>query len=69
MTKPRVVLITGATGKVGQELVTYFLSLGDIVLALARSKSGLNSLEESSQFLPGRLISYSVDLLSPDIRL
>ena len=35
MTKYRVVLITGATGKVGQELVTYFLSLGDIVLALA----------------------------------
>lgn len=59
----RTILITGATGKIGQVLVKYFLAAGEIVIATARSSQSLEKLEAEVVGSSGKLYTLCVDLL------
>lgn len=62
----RVVLITGATGKIGQVLVRHFLKAGDTVVATSRSAETLTRLATEHADLTGSLITLVADLEERD---
>jgi len=64
--KQRTILLTGATGKLGQVLVRHFLSLGDRVIATARTDDALNSLFDEHANTDDQLIGIQVDLSAPN---
>ena len=51
----RSILITGATGKIGQVLVRHFLLCGDIVIANGKSSEKLKIMQDKYSTLPGKL--------------
>ena len=60
----RIILMTGATGKIGRVLVHYFLNAGDQVIATGRSKKTLNELGAEYSNAPGTFYGLQVDLLA-----
>ena len=63
----RKILITGATGKIGQVFVRHFLEAGDHVIAVGRSQDALTSLAAEKVRHGQTLSTIQVDLLSPNI--
>ncbi|WP_339136116.1 MAG: SDR family oxidoreductase [Candidatus Electrothrix sp. GW3-4] len=43
----RSILLTGASGKFGRILTDYFLSNGDVIIAICRSEASFNSLQKN----------------------
>ncbi len=60
------ILITGATGKIGNILVSHFLELGYEVIAVGRSNEKLNKLLEINQPISKRLNNINQDLSVSD---
>ncbi len=59
MSKPTVALVTGASKGLGQEIAIALAKSGHTVLAVARSKSGLDSLIDQNQ---GSIFGYEADV-------
>ena len=59
----RSILITGATGKIGQVLVRHFLLCGDIVIANGKSSEKLKIMQDKYSTLPGKLEVCCFDLM------
>jgi NAD(P)-dependent dehydrogenase (short-subunit alcohol dehydrogenase family) len=64
MTAPRTILITGATGLIGRNLVRHFLEKEMVVVATARTRTNLEVLTAELDHLPGRLVPISADLIA-----
>ena len=64
--KQQTVLITGGTGKIGAQLVEYFLSNGNVVVFTGRSKSTVMHLYKSlkERVSSKRLYGFAVDFCS-----
>ena len=54
MNKTRTILITGASGVVGSELVSHFCSAGDVVVALAGSEESADRLRQDLDPVSGK---------------
>lgn len=61
----RNVLITGASGKLGRALVAHFLSCGDTVIAVARTRESLDALARAHASAGPRLAGIQSDLAAP----
>lgn len=61
MTNPRIVVITGAAGGLGQELTRLHLTKGDTVIATGRSMAGLEAMRERLG-APDRLFLHRLDV-------
>jgi NAD(P)-dependent dehydrogenase (short-subunit alcohol dehydrogenase family) len=61
----RTILITGATGKLGRSLVAHFLSCGDTVVAVARTRESLDGLSRQHADAEGRFAGIEADLIVP----
>ena len=59
----RTIIITGATGKFGKILVKNFLNLGDIVIAIGRSKKQLDQLKIYKTKKNQNLFLFNVDIV------
>ena len=66
MSNPRSVLITGATGLIGEALVTHFLRAGRTVIAISRRKDRLAALRTKLGGYPGELQGFDCDLAAPN---
>jgi len=64
--KNQNVLITGATGGLGQKVVEVFIEEGAQVFALARSGEKLEGLKSSMPNASGRLQIYAADMTKPE---
>jgi len=62
----RVVVITGATGKLGPTVAAAFAEAGDRVAVLARDGAEVDALAASLPGGPGRHLGFTADLLSAD---
>jgi NAD(P)-dependent dehydrogenase (short-subunit alcohol dehydrogenase family) len=62
----RTILITGATGKVGQVFVRHFLGIGDSVIGVSRSKQSLERLRSSLSTNSSNFHTLPVDLVAKD---
>ncbi len=58
----KIVIITGATGGVGQDVVRVFLNNSATVAAIARHEDELRDLKDKMQTTAGSLHTYSADL-------
>ena len=58
----RSILITGATGMIGQAFVKHFLDIGDTVIGVSRSQIFPGNLKNSLNHLPGTFHALSLDL-------
>jgi NADP-dependent 3-hydroxy acid dehydrogenase YdfG len=59
---PRIVWITGASSGIGKALVELFVTEGEIVVASARSRGSLNSLQRSLAGAPGEYFPLVCDV-------
>ena len=66
MSSERIVVITGATGKLGPTVAATFAAAGDRLALLARSTEELNALIAELPSGGGQHAGIAVDLLSPD---
>lgn len=64
MNTSNVVCLTGATGKIGRQLVRRFATLGWTVVAVSRSAQNLAALTSEFNDLPGRLEAAVSDLMA-----
>jgi len=64
--KPRIILITGGTGKFGRALVSHFLSTGDSVVATCRTDESLEKLMAEHANAGKKLTGIKIDLTEPD---
>lgn len=64
--KARTILLTGASGKFGQVLVRHFLSVGDRIIATARTEASLQALRDEHVACHERFCGVLVDLTAPD---
>ena len=62
----RTIVITGATGKIGQVLAKHFILLGDEVVGVSRSIDSLKRLEASFGNLAQCFYPVSLDLTAPN---
>lgn len=58
----RTILITGATGKIGRNLVQHFMTLGFTVVATSRSQANLEAMATDFAGLTGQLATVVTDL-------
>ncbi len=61
----QIILITGATGKIGERLTRHFREKGWTVVAVSRSSEKLAALERSSRG-PGPIVAVEIDLMEAD---
>ena len=66
MSTPGPILITGATGLVGRQLVRHFLASGRTVIATSRSAANLAKLKSESDGTAGNLVLAECDLAAQD---
>jgi NAD(P)-dependent dehydrogenase (short-subunit alcohol dehydrogenase family) len=59
----RTILITGATGLLGQQFTRHFMTEGHCVVATSRTRQKLDLLRQDTASLPGRLEPIVIDLL------
>ena len=65
----RVIVITGATGALGQLAAQTFASRGDSLVLLSRNQSELDSLARDLTLPPNRIYTRALDLLdAPTLR-
>ena len=64
--KARTILLTGASGKFGQVLARYFLSVGDRIIVTARTEASLQALRDEHDACYERFSGVLVDLTAPD---
>ena len=62
MTKPRLILVTGASRGIGRAAALQLARQGDIVIAVARSKAALESLDDEIRALGSEAILVPMDL-------
>lgn len=62
MTKPRLILITGASRGIGRAAALQLARQGDIVIAVARSKAALEKLDDEIRALGSEAILVPMDL-------
>jgi len=62
----KVVVITGAGGGLGSELVKQFLAEGSVVVALARSQRSLDEMEKAKNLNSKKYYPHVVDVSNPD---
>lgn len=65
MAEPRSILVTGASGAVGLQLVRHFAAAGDTVVAVALEKVTEEMISNAPASPSGRLHSLTVDLEAP----
>jgi NAD(P)-dependent dehydrogenase (short-subunit alcohol dehydrogenase family) len=63
--KPRTILVTGGTGKLGLALVSHFLTSGDCVIATCRTDESLDKLREEYPDSADKLSGIKVDFTEP----
>ena len=64
--KPRTILITGASGKLGQALTSFFLANGDRVIGTCRTADSLNELQHRHDSYAENFVGFEIDLTNPD---
>lgn len=62
----RRILLTGATGKFGRELISHFLREGDFLVFTSRSQEAIDSLIQEHVNVKERLHGIKVDLAQPE---
>lgn len=62
----RIILLTGATGKIGSALTRYFVAQGDTIIAVSRSQAALDELAGGLQDVPGEIRTIATDLMAGD---
>jgi NAD(P)-dependent dehydrogenase (short-subunit alcohol dehydrogenase family) len=60
------ILVTGASGRLGTEITRYLVGRGHHVIATSRTKTRLQTLQDETAQLPGRLDVFEADLLGED---
>jgi len=64
--RPRIVVVTGASGGIGRATATAFGARGDSVALLARGQAGLDAAAEEVRAGGGRALPIQVDVADPD---
>jgi NAD(P)-dependent dehydrogenase (short-subunit alcohol dehydrogenase family) len=59
--RPRVVVVTGASGGIGRATARLFAARGDMVALLARGTRGLEAARRDVECLGGTAVTYAVD--------
>lgn len=61
----RTILITGATGKLGRQMVSHFLAAGDRIVATGRTEDSIGELRRAHAGAGDRLLAVAVDFMDP----
>lgn len=63
------IVITGASRGIGYQTALILAGAGHVVIAVSRSKEGLEKLKDASQGAPGKIIPLVFDLESGDMKI
>lgn len=67
--KPRTILITGGSGKIGKALVKHFLASGDRVVATCRTLTSLDAMKKTNSKYDDCFVGIRCDLTNKDASL
>ena len=64
--EPRTILITGASGKLGRALTSFFLANGDRVIATCRTTDSLKELQHRHDSFAEKFLGFELDLTNSE---